>query len=333
MRRWHKLGLVSAVSMMLSASGFALAATPTPTPAVDGSPGQGLEISPPVIELSAKPGQTVTTSISVRNVTTGELIATGHADDFGAGNDENGEPKILINETGATRYSLKYWIQGVPDLTLAPQELQKTTVTIAVPADAEPGGHFGVVRFTAVPPNLKGTGVALSASVGTLILMKVEGPVTEHLSVDSFQAQKAGAAISQAVKPGSFFENGPVDFVVRVKNDGTVHEKPQGSINVYNMVGRKVDAIAVNPHGGNVLPDSVRKFQQETASKKLFGRYTAKLDLNYAGNMKLSSRITFWVIPWRLILIVMLALVILFFLLRVGIRKYNENIISKARGR
>jgi hypothetical protein len=323
---------------MLAVSSWAAAATP-PSPTPPGSPGQGLEISPPVMELSANPGQTVTAVIRVRNVTSGELIATGHADDFGAGTDENGEPKILINETGATRYSLKYWVSGVPDLTLAPQELKTTVVTIAVPKDAEPGGHFGVIRFTAVPPNLKGTGVALSASVGTLVLMKVNGPVTEKLSLASFETQQGGQKPCQPGQsckephPSSFFEHGPVDFVVRVHNEGTVHEKAQGTITVTNMLGRKVGEVAVNPKGGNVLPDSVRKFQQGLASNRMFGYYTAMLKLTYAGGKTLEGKLSFWVIPWKLILIVMLLLVVLFLLGRIGLRKYNESIIRKARGR
>jgi hypothetical protein len=160
-------------------------ATPTPAPA-SGSPGQGLEISPPVIELQADPGQTVTTEIRVRNVTKGELIAKSKVDDFGAGTDETGQPQLLLGETGASRYSLKFWIGQVPDIDLAPSELKKTQVVITVPRNAEPGGHFGVVRFTAVPPSLQGTGVALSASVGALVLLKVSGPISDQLSVEEF---------------------------------------------------------------------------------------------------------------------------------------------------
>jgi len=302
-----------------------LAWASTPTPPV-GSPGQGLEISPPVIELEADPGQTVTAAIRVRNVTRGELIAKGKADDFGAGADEEGKPRLLLDETGATRFSLKYWVSGVPDLRLAPQELKSTTVSIAVPANAEPGGHFGVVRFTAVPPELEGTGVALSASVGTLILLKVSGQIKDQLSLTEFGVTRQG-------KPGPWFEYGPLDFLVRVKNDGSVHEKPQGSVKITNMFGRQVANLKVNDKGGNVLPDSIRRFELAWSEKRLFGRYTAKLSLTYAGNKKLDSTLTFWVIPWRLIGLVLVGLLVLFFLLRLGLRRYNQHIIEQANNR
>jgi hypothetical protein len=311
---------------MIPASLVLAATTPAPaakTPAA--TPGQGLEISPPVIELNANPGQTITAQIRVRNVASGELIAKGRADDFGAGDSEDGQPKLLIDEQGATRYSLKYWVQSVPDLRLAPQELKTATVQIVVPANAEPGGHFGVVRFTAVPPDVQGTGVALSASVGSLILLRVGGNITDSVKLAEFSAGQTG-------KRGSFFEHGPIDFTVRLQNDGSVHEKVQGSIAVTGPFGSKVGTIAVNEKGGNVLPGSIRKFQQQLAKKSLFGHYKAKLALSYVnGTKKIDQTIGFWIIPWKLILLALVALVVLGYLLRLAIRRYNEHIIAQAR--
>jgi hypothetical protein len=284
-----------------------------------------------VIELAADPGQTVTASIRVRNVTAGTLIAKGKADDFGAGADESGQPKILLDEKEATRYSLKYWVNGVPDLRLAPQELKTTTITIKVPGNAEPGGHFGVVRFTAVPPDLDGTGVALSASVGTLVLLKVSGPITEKLSLAELSAWKNPG--SKTVMKASFFEHGPVGFVVRLKNEGSVHEKAQGSIDVTNTFGKKVASVAVNPKGGNVLPDSIRRFEQTLDKKQLMGHYTAKLAMTYSNGQKLQGSLGFWVIPWKLILLAIVGLVALFFLLKLGLKRYNDYIIAQARRR
>jgi hypothetical protein len=328
MRKWFLTGVIGALGAAAIAAPLALAATPVASPS-GGSPGQGLEISPPVVELSADPGQTVTTTIRIRNVTKGVLIAKGKSDDFGAGSDESGQPKLLLDETGATRYSLKYWVSGVPDLTLAPNELKTTTVHIAVPANAEPGGHFGVVRFTAVPPDLQETGVALSASVGTLILLKVSGHITDKLSVAEFST--VGTVVKGKKANKSFFETGPVDFLVRLKNEGTVHEKAKGTIIVTNTVGGKVGSVAVNEKGGNVLPDSIRRFEEKLDKKQLFGHYSAKLSLTYAGGKKLDGQLGFWVIPWKLVLLVLLGLVVLFFVLKVGIRKYNQHIISQAR--
>jgi len=328
-------GILLAGSVFMALSGFAAAATTTDAASTNGSPGQGLEISPPVIELSADPGQTVTASIRVRNVTKGELIAKGKADDFGAGKDESGLPKLLLDETGATRFSLKYWVQSVPDLRLAPQELKTNVIKISVPANAEPGGHFGVIRFTAVPPNLEGTGVALSASVGALVLLKVSGTITEkvslaELSTSQTTKDKAGRPVA---KKTNFFEHGPVDFLVRVRNEGSVHEKVQGSIEIKNWFGKKIASVAVNEKGGNVLPDSIRRFEQTLGEKRLFGHYTAKLSLTYSSGKTLSGATGFWVIPWKLILLVLVGVIVVGWLLKKGLARYNEHIIAQARRR
>lgn len=332
MSKWTKSSIfaVLAVMMTVGAPVFAVAA-PAPAPTPNGSAGQGLEISPPVMELSADPGQTVTASIRVRNVTKGELIAKGKADDFGAGSGEDGQPKLLLDETGSTRFSLKFWVQGVPDLRLAPQELKTNVIKIVVPANAEPGGHFGVVRFTAVPPNLEGTGVALSASVGALILLRVSGTVTEKASLAEFSS---GLRTSpELFKKKSFFEHGPVDFLVRVRNEGSVHEKVKGTIDITSWTGKKVATVQVNDKGGNVLPDSVRRFDQRLDKKQLFGHYTAKLALNYSNGKSLTGKIGFWVIPWKLILLGLVGLIVFGFIMKVALRRYNDHIIAQSRRR
>jgi hypothetical protein len=342
MRSWWKIAFVGTlgasfvVAPLLFGASEAMAVAATPAQAASkppaGSPGQGLEISPPVLELNANPGEKVTVQIRVRNVTNGVLIAKGKADDFGAGTDESGQPKLLLDETGATRFSLKYWVSSVPDLQLAPSELKTTIITIAVPSNAEPGGHFGVVRFTAVPPDLNGTGVALSASVGTLLLMKVAGPITDKLSTAQFSTgsiTKAGLGWVDK----SFFEEAPVDFLVRLKNEGSVHEKPKGNITITNMFGKKSKPVVVNQTGGNVLPDSIRRFESSYKDKGLFGYYSATVNLTYANNQTLTAKTSFWVLPWKMILVVMSILVVAAILLRFGLKRYNDWIISQARRR
>ncbi len=334
MQKWFTRGITVVAALVVVSSSLALAATPVPTatPKATNS-GQGLEISPPVIELSADPGQTVTATIRVRDVSSGPLIAKGRADDFGAGTAEDGQPKLLLDEQGATRYSLKYWIPSVPDLNLAPQELKTAVVNIIIPKNAEPGGHFGVIRFTAVPPDLAGTGVSLSASVGTLVLLKISGAVKDDLSLAELSTGAVDA--KGAFKSKSrFFETGPVGFLVRLRNNGTVHEKATGGITVTDTFGNNVATVAVNDKGGNVLPDSIRRFEQTLAKKNLFGHYNAKLSLTYLGGQKkIDATTSFWVIPWVLILDVIVVLVILFFALRFSLKKYNQHIIAQARRR
>jgi hypothetical protein len=292
--------------------------------------GQGLELSPPVIELQADPGQTVTGTLKLRNITKSDLIAKPRIDDFGA-KGEDGQPQILLNETESTRYSLKYWVAPIPQMRLTPSTIQNVSFTISVPKNAEPGGHFGVIRFTAQPPELEGTGVALSASIGALVLLRVSGPITEKSELAEFgvgTVDRNGTFTS-----ANFFEYGPVNFLERIRNTGSVHVRPQGTVDIFDIFNRKVASIAVNDKpGGNVLPSSVRRYQQEWNKRFLIGPYRARMNLTYGsgGTALTSQSIVFWVLPWKLLLISLLALLVLLFGLRIVIKRYNAYIIRQS---
>jgi hypothetical protein len=310
-------------------SNNALAAPTTQAPATNTS-GQALEIAPPVINLSANPGQTIKTQISLRDVSSGKLLVSGQVNDFVAGG-EDGTPKILMDDSNeANPYSLKSWIAQLPTLTLKPREIQNLPVTIKVPTNAAPGGYYGVVRFTATAPELNGQGVSLSASLGALILLKVNGNVKEGLSIAEFSVNSNG-------KSGSLFESTPLQFVERIKNEGNTHEQPAGQVTISDMFGKKVATVNVNLPPRNILPQSIRKFEQPLDSsvignKMLFGYYKATLKVTYGANKQtVTANTSFWVIPYKLILLAVVVLVGGFIALRIMIRRYNRHIISQAQ--
>jgi hypothetical protein len=318
--------ILSGLTYLLSLNANPVAAQSTQTP----NTGQALEIAPPVVTISANPGQTITTQISLRDVSTSKLIVTGQVNDFVAGG-EDGTPKILFNDNEGENnpYSLKSWISPLPQLLLEPRQIKNLPVTIKVPSTASPGGYYAVVRFTATPPELESTGVSLSASLGALILVRVNGAVAESMEIAEFSINSRG-------KTGSLFERTPLEFVERIKNTGNIHDMPTGQVSITDMFGKKVATVNVNLPPRNILPQSIRKFTQPLDSsvignKILFGKYTAELRVVYGADKKvITSNLTFWVIPYTLIGIGIAALVIGFFTLRFLIRRYNSHIISKA---
>lgn len=324
--------LVFLTVSILSVSVFALATATRPVlaaPAATNTGGQALEISPPVMTLSADPGQTITAQISLRDISSGILLVNGQINDFIAAG-EDGTPKILLDGSGDNPYSIKNWISPFTEMTLLPKQIKTFPITIKVPADASPGGHYGVIRFTSVPPELKGTGVSLSASLGSLVLIKVSGNVKENLAVQEFTAYNSG-------QPSSLFESSPVQFIARLKNTGNMHEQPTGQITITDMFNKKVADVIINQPPRYILPNSIRKFDQsldsgQLGNKVLFGQYHAKLNVTYGVNKQIvTSEITFWVIPYRLIGAGIVLLVGGFFALRFLIRRYNHHIISKSK--
>lgn len=326
--------IISALSLFVLAMGFIFITTNQPASAqtTQSGSGQALEIGPPVINLSGDPGQTIKTNISIRNIAATSLLVKSQINDFTAGDKEDGTPKILLEENETSPYSFKTWLTPIPQMTLKSKELKTITITISIPQTASPGGYYGVIRFTGTPPELEGTGVSLSASLGSLVLIKVNGEAKESMEVEEFVATQNGT-------PGSLFQSAPVVFVERLKNTGNIHETPSGVVTVKDMFGNVVATLGVNQPPRDVLPSSVRKFESSLDSsnlgnKILFGLYQAELSVNYGtGDSKktVTSTLSFWVIPYTLILFLLGILVIGFFVLRFLIRRYNRHIISKAK--
>ena len=307
------------------------AATATAKSANPANNGQALEIAPPVITLTLNPGQTIKTDLYLRNISSGNLIVTGQVNDFVAAG-EDGTPKILLNGDDNNPYSMKSWVGSLPSMLVVPRQIKTLPITITAPTNASPGGHYGVIRFTATPPELNSTGVSLSASLGALVLVTVSGKINESLAVQEF-------SVNHADKSGTLFESGPLNFVERFKNSGNVHVEPTGQVTITDMLGHKVAAVNVNLPPRNILPNSSRKFEEPLdktviGNKLLLGRYNAKLSVTYGtGGKALSANLTFWVIPYRLIAGLTVGLIAGFFALRFMVRRYNRHIITQSQKR
>lgn len=293
------------------------------------SSGQALEIAPPVLNIKANPGETVKATISLRDVSTSPLVVRNQINDFVAAG-EDGTPKLLLNNDKSNSdnpYSLKDWIQPLSELTIKPKQINQLPIAIHVPAHAAPGGYYAVVRFTATPPGLDSTGVSLSASLGTLILLRVNGDAKESVKVQQFAAIKNGSE-------GWLFESSPVTFLTRLKNAGSLHEQPTGQVVVKDMFGNNVANVNVNLNRNNVLPSSIRRFESKLdetviGNRVLFGRYTADLKLTYGSKgQTITASTSFWVIPYRLIGFAIILIIIAFIVIRIGIKRYNERIIT-----
>ncbi|HUO62031.1 MAG TPA: hypothetical protein VMT96_01085 [Candidatus Bathyarchaeia archaeon] len=302
---------IGSLSLLLTTAAFAQA----------GSAAQGIQLSPSIIELNAQPGGTYVLTVEATNVTAGDLNYKISTDDFTA-KDETGAPSILQTSSLPPQVSVRTWVSSVPAFNLLSHQSGKVTFRVTVPTNAEPGGHYGVLDFSGTEPKVNGTGVGLSASAGTLLLVKVAGDIQEKAEFASFYTASSS-------KVTNFFETAPVNFVTRIQNTGNIHVKPFGFIEVKNMFGSTVATLPVNVTKSNVLPNSIRRFDNSFAGN-MFGPYTATVTLGYGtqGEVIMAST-TFWVIPYRLIGTILLVLAFVLFILRRLLKAYNKRVIKK----
>ena len=286
--------------------------------------GQGIQVSPVLIDLNADKGNEYNLKLTVTNVTAGSLALKSSIDDFRA-KDETGEPKIITDPNDVQQtYSMKSWVTPIPSFTLKSKESRQITATVQIPANAEVGGHYGVIRFSGVPPELQDANVALSASVGVLLLARVGGDsIKESASVIEFNANRNS-------KNGSIFKASPVTYFERIQNTGNIHVKPTGNIVVKNTFGAVADTLTVNEPPTHILPHSTRTFTPVSTKSLPPGRYTASLNLAYGTNAAtLSAQTTFWVIPYKLILGLFGLIAIMLLLGRIWLKRHNAKVIRK----
>jgi len=283
--------------------------------------------SPLPVLLSAKPGQTVSTALRVQNSGKDAVIFKVGLQKFKA-NGDSGKPVILKREAGDDYFD---WVSfDKPTFEADPNVWNEVKMTIKVPSDAAFGYYYAVTFSQAgTPAKPTSTAASINGATAILVLLDVQAKgEKKQLDISSFSADK------------KFYEYLPASFNVTVHNSGNIHLRPGGSIFITRGKST-VATLDVNGPGGNVLPSSSRAFSAswkdgfpvfETkrnngqivsdksgkpvqqlkwgfsqANRLRFGHYTAHLLLTYDNGTRdvpLEGSVSFWVVPWGLILLI-----------------------------
>lgn len=289
--------------------------------------GISLSVSPTLFEMSATPSQNWKSSIKVINNNPHKLTVYAKVVNF-APQGETGQGKFLpVFKEFTEGKTLAEWINISSEaITIEQESSQRIPINIHVPEDAAPGGHFAAIMIGTRPLDSDESFQVKTAQIVTsLFFVRVAGDVIENGTVRTFRTAN------------SFISKPEVDFEVRFENKGNVHLLPQGQIVITNMWGKKRGEIPINhqTHFGNVLPDSVRKFNftwKGESSLQDIGRYKAVLTLAYGVDKRqFSSQATFfWIIPVKSVLLVLGTLLAILFLVTWSIKTYIRRMLSLA---
>ncbi|MDF2460668.1 MAG: exported protein of unknown function [Candidatus Saccharibacteria bacterium] len=289
------------LTLSAGAAGAVFAFAPPATAATVSS----FQVSPPTSNYASDPGGTTKGTIKVTNLTDAPIAIRVTKENFVAKGEE-GQIE-LVNDANPL-YSLAPWFNvSLPEFNIPAKKTQEVGYTVGIPVNAEPGGRYGAIVFSTVPPKLPAgqSGAAVQQRIASIVFQRINGAANEELKVESFATGNSN------------YEKGPVKFITRLKNTGNVHEKATGKIVIKNILGMKVDEIKLAEHF--VIPGAIRKLQNDWPEGKkkpfMFGYYTADLDATYAGGKSLKASTSFTVIPWKtvaLALIILLILVIFF---------------------
>ena len=260
--------------------------------------GIGITISPLVFEITGNPGEVIENQVKITNPSDASVGIKMTVEDI-APADEAGH--VIVEPAETESYSVSKWVKTEPaEFTLEPKEGQWVKFIISIPANAEPGGHYGtVVAGGVVVAGGEVTGAAIAPRVGALVLLTVPGAMKESLTVKDFTAPP-------------YSEYGPINFAIRFENTGTVHLKPRGLITITNWLGKKVADVPFPEK--NVLPDAIRKIETSWDQKWLWaGKYTATLTGSYgiSNTPFIPVVITFWAFPWKFGLAILIVIILL----------------------
>ncbi len=274
-------------------------------------------VGPGKVDVVLNPGESRTIDIYVSNRMGEDRMFELQVEDFVGSESTNQTVVLLGDERGP--YSLRdYLIFGPRRFELKNNERATIPVKISVPQDVEPGGHYGSILVTTATVGkdreIYGAtgGATIVSRIGVLFFVRVPGEVNEKGEVVSFKISGDKKIIGGA----------PVNFQILYKNEGSVHLNPYGEISIKNIFGQEVGFVEIEPWFA--MPSSLRLREVVWKPSLLFGKYTAELNVNRGyGNIIDTKTLTFFVIPWTIVLSVFVFFVILITFIKVLMSKFE----------
>jgi len=319
-----------------------------------GQPAISLTTSPVTLNLNIAPGSSSTQIAEVMNNGDQPLPINMEVMTFGAYG-TSGEAAITKIPASSSESS---YIKLTPSSFIAqPKVWSKVQVKINLPAGASLGYYYAIVFQPVYPNTEKLNGTVIHGSNAVLAL------INTNSSNELKQVSVADFSISHHI-----FSYLPANFSVNIRNSGNIYLAPHGDIFIArNSSGTNpLATLAVNGGDGNVLPQSNRvftaswsdgfpvyenvykngqpvvntkglpvqhlKWDFSKVNKFRFGEYYAHLIMIYNNGSRtvlLNGTLSFWVIPWGVLLpIVLIILILLLNAFLIG-RVIYRRIISR----
>jgi hypothetical protein len=313
-------------------------------------PDFNLQVTPSPLVTTVKPGAKSQLELKIRNGSSGAENLKIEPRSFSLSNDST---EVKLQDT--TPPDIASWISfSAPKFTVQAGQWFSQQITFNVPKTAGFSYSFALVISRQSDPKPTSAGRLIKGSLAVFTLVNVDRPgATSDLKVSNFTASKR------------VYEYLPSTFSVRFRNLGNTIAQPYG--NIFVQRGSKATAplasLPVNETRGYILPGTERTVTAQwtdgfpvykttavngTESQKLvwnwaklsqlrIGRYTAHLVAvyNQAGrDVPIEGTVSFWVIPWKILLVLLLVVLLVLFALFILVRsivRFIRKRIHKVR--
>jgi len=306
-----------------------------------------LQVSPSPLVETLKPGTTKTLKLMIRNTGTATEHLKIEPRSFTI---DSQTGKVTLDDTKLS--ALAPWISfSAPTFTDQPGQWYTQYITITLPKDTGFSYSLALVISRVDNPKTGDSGQQINGSVAVFTLINIDRPgAVRKLEVEKFTSDSG------------LYEYLPATFHVTFKNTGNTIVQPYGNIFVQRGANDKtpIATLPVNDSGGYILPGSDRVIssdwqdgfpvmqttvQTDGSQKKSLawdwsklshfriGPYTAKLVAAYNDGQRdvpLQQELTFWVVPWRAISLLIVAIVIIGYLRHKQIERKTRKAVKRA---
>lgn len=223
-------------------------------------------------------------------------------------------------------YSASSWIKVNKDsIELVPNKNEKILYEINVPKNATKGEYHAMISLISenyVKSN--DTATLTNVSSGMPILIRIGDNFVESAELLTFKTSK------------NIYEKPSVLFTTIINNTGDTHISPTGEIILTNIFNKEIARIKFNANSQSLLRDNTGNYTTQwtdkliTENKQLaVGPIKAELIVTYRelqpGFAPLLAQTSFYIIPWKYILLFAITIALIVVLVKVKKRKKRLN--------
>jgi len=291
-----------------------------------GVPENGVQVSPVRFDWNFNSGEERTGVVNLKNYSSDASYSVEvSVEDFYVTDDAT-EARFFIPDATHPLYAYDVinWIELPANLTLAPNEGRDVFFKVKVPQGAPTGGYYGALFFKS--KRLANDGISQDSSkviinqrVGILLVMAVKGAEPINLS----------GKLERIFPEKKIFWDNPAKVFTETFNDGNLHYKLLGKFRIFKF-GKEVDNQDIGPRVA--YPGKSRNYENTWQfSPWAYGFYRVRTELwSEDQRVKLSGETSFWVIPWKTTVAIILLILIVwsiyrFFDKNFEIKKKNDN--------
>ena len=310
--------------------------------------GFSIQVSPSPLTTSLTPGVTTTLDLQIRNTNNQTQALKMGLRSFKIGS-TTGEVQLSNNPPADVESFVSF---SNPTFSVESGQIFTQHVIFKTPASAGFTYSFAITVSQLNPPKASNGKTAITGSVAVFTLLSVNRPG----AVRSLELSKL--SVNKHV-----YEYLPASISLTFKNNGNTLIQPTGTIFVqrHSSDAKPLAAITINQGNGYILPGTSRTLTAtwndgfphyetvtvpgKTSQQKLtwqgsnigklrFGRYVAKVVAVYDNggrDVPITTEVSFWVIPWRILLGAFVVLLLIVVGVFTTIRNSTKKLRRKSR--